>query len=147
MNAGWTVRIERLPIRLAVGVHAHERLPQPLWVSLRLRGRAAALPDELAQCLDYEPLLDWLLRAWPATPHRPLLEMRLNELLDFCFALDARVEAVQAGLYKTRLADGEAAVGLERSLRRSEHQALRARQRARQAADTARSTPHEPVHP
>lgn len=120
MNGSWTVRIERMPLTLAVGVHHQERPPQPVQASLVIRGRAAAVPDGLADCLDYDPLLDWMRGEWAASPHTPLLETRINELLDFCFALDPRIDSVWVGLYKTALACGATAVGIERGVTRRE---------------------------
>lgn len=125
MKATWTVRIERLPIELAVGVYAHEHAPQPVQVSLVIKGRAAARPDALGDCLDYEPLLGWLTDQWPASPHVALLESRLNELFAYCFALDVRIDSVWAGLYKPGLCRGAVAVGMERGLTRREFAAQR----------------------
>ncbi len=120
MNGNWTIRIDRLPIDLAVGVHAHEQSPQAVRVSLVIKGRAAARPAELGECLDYAPLLHWLTREWPATPHVPLLETRLNELFARAFALDARIDSVWAGLYKQLLGGATATVGMERGVSRRE---------------------------
>ena len=120
----WSVRIERLPIDLAVVVHAYEHLPQPVQVSLVVKGRTAAKPGALSDCLDYAPLLDWLTGEWPTTPHVELLEVRLNELYDRVFSLDHRIDSVWAGLYKLRLGPGAVAVGVERGLTRAEFQAL-----------------------
>lgn len=119
----WSVRIERLPIDLAVGVHVHEHLPQPVQVSLVIKGRTAAKPGALTDCLDYSPLLDWLTGEWPSTPHVALLEARLNELYGRVFSLDHRIDSVWAGLYKLRLGPGAVAVGVERGLTRAEFQA------------------------
>ena len=123
----WSVRIERLPIDLAVGVHAHEHLPQPVQVSLVIKGRTAAKPGVLSDCLDYSPLLDWLTGEWPTTPHVALLEARLNELYARCFSLNHRIDSVWAGLYKLRLGSGAVAVGVERGLTRGEFQAQNGR--------------------
>jgi len=121
----WAVRIERLVIELAVGVHAHERAPQPVEVSVVIKGRASACPDRLGECLDYDPLLHWLTTAWPASAHVGLLEERLNELFVRCFGLDHRVDSVWAGLYKRALGGATGSVGIERALSRREFQAQR----------------------
>jgi dihydroneopterin aldolase len=120
MNANWTIRIERLQIHLPVGVYADEIEPQPLWVSLAASGEASAAPGSLAQCFDYAPLCHWLTHVWPKTPHTPLLETRINELLSFVFALDARVRTVWVGLYKQRVSPFAVAIGIERSATRAE---------------------------
>lgn len=109
-----------MQIRLAVGVHPCEIEPQPVWVSLRASGTAAASPETLAQCIDYEPLCHWLAEVWPSTPHVPLIETRINELLEFVFGLDSRIQQAWVGLYKQRMSQGATAVGIERRTTRSE---------------------------
>ncbi len=143
MNGAWTIRIERLQISLAVGVHAHERAPQPVRVSLAIKGRAAARPANLGECVDYEPLLRWLQHEWPGTPHVALLESRLHELIARAFAIDHRVESVWAGLYKESLGGAAATVGLERALTRREFAALRG---AGRSTETLQGQAHEPLH-
>lgn len=123
MNATWTVKIERMEIHLPVGIHADELAPQPVWVSLAATGTATASPASIEQCFDYEPLCDWLSGEWPRTPHTPLLETRINELLAFVFALDERVNAVWVGLYKQRMSRGAIGVGIERNATRLEFKA------------------------
>lgn len=118
MNAPWTIRIERLPIELAVGVHAHEHAAQAVLVSVVIKGRPAARPGDLRDCIDYEPLLHWLRHEWPATPHVALLETRLDELFERVFALDVRVDSVWAGLYKQALGGATGTVGVERGVAR-----------------------------
>ncbi len=66
-------------------------------------GMAPASPGSLGQCFDCEPLCRWLSDEWPRTPHTPLLEARINQLLAFLFGLDARVQTVWVGLYKQRM--------------------------------------------
>ena len=119
VKASWTIRIDRLQIRLAVGVHSDEIEPQPVWVSLRASGAAAASPETLAQCIDYEPLCRWLTEVWPSTPHVPLIETRINELFELVFGLDGRVQEAWVGLYKHRMSQRAAAVGIERGTTRS----------------------------
>lgn len=119
-EATWTVKIERLAIQLAVGVHCDEREPQPIWVSLTLEGLASVAPDTLSDCIDYEPLYCWLTQRWPLTSHTPLLETRLNELLKFSFDFDPRVNKVRAGLYKQRVSLNAVVVGIERAATRVE---------------------------
>jgi dihydroneopterin aldolase len=136
VNTSWTVRVERLEIQLPVGIYADEVEPQPVWVSLTATGMAPASPNSLDQCFDYEPLCRWLLDEWPRTPHTPLLEARINQLLAFLFDLDARVQTVWVGLYKQRMSRNAVAVGIERQTTRVEFDA---QQRAA-AADSIRRT-------
>lgn len=123
MNTTWTVSIERLEIQLPVGVYDDELLAQPLWVSLKASACTSASPGSLGQCLDYAPLCHWLTRVWPATPHTPLLETRMNQLFAFVFSLDDRVTDVWAGMYKQRMSRQAWAVGMERRVTRAEFHA------------------------
>lgn len=125
MNATWTVRIERLETHLPVGIYAHEQDAQPVWVSLTATGEASAMPGSLDECFDYEPLCHWLTQEWPASPHTPLLETRVNQVIEFVFASDPRVHHVWVGLYKQRVSQQALAVGMERASSRVEFEALR----------------------
>lgn len=125
MNANWTIRIERMEIHLPVGIYDDELKPQPLWVSVTAIGSTSAAPHSLEQCLDYEPLCHWLAHVWPGTPHTPLLETRVNQLMDHVFALDARLQTVWIGLYKQNISRQAVAVGIERTSTRAEFEALR----------------------
>lgn len=98
MNARWTIRVDRMPISPAVGVHPDEVEAQAMWVSVRASGDAAASPRTLAECIDYEPLCRWLTEVWPRSAHVHLLESRINELLDRVFGLDPAVEEAWVGL-------------------------------------------------
>jgi dihydroneopterin aldolase len=135
VNTTWSVRIERLLTQLRVGIYPDELPPQPVWVTLRLRGVAPAGPASLGECIDYEPLCRWITEAWPQAPHTPLLETRINELLAFAFDFDGRVQEVQVGIAKQRMSPGAATVGIERSATRPEFEAQR---RHLQGAGTSR---------
>lgn len=124
MKATWTVRIDRMATQLCVGIYPNEREAQPVWVSLTATGEASAAPGALGECFDYEPLCHWLTQAWPATPHTPLLETRVNEVMAFVFASDPRVRHVWVGLYKQRVSHQALAVGMERASSRAEFEAL-----------------------
>lgn len=123
MNALWTIRIDRMEIHLPVGIYADELASQPMWVSLTASGMASATPSGLDECFDYEPLCHWLMQVWPGTPHTPLLETRINQLLAFVFDLDQRVNDVWVGLYKQRVSHQALAVGMERGSTRAEFEA------------------------
>ena len=125
MNATWTVRIDRLETQLPVGIYAHERDAQPVWVSLTATGEASAAPGSLDECFDYEPLCRWLTQEWPASPHTPLLETRVNQVIQFVFASDPRVQQVWVGLYKQRVSQQALAVGMECASSRAEFETLR----------------------
>ena len=120
----WTLRGERLPTRLAVG--AGERVP--VQVSLTLHGLADAAPREAADRIDLDAICRWVTGEWAGSAPAPLLETRVNEVFDFAFDLDPRVQEVSVGLYKQRVSRFATAVGIERTTNRGEH--TRARQHA-----------------
>lgn len=118
LRAKWTVRVQSLQTRLRVGLAAHERHPQPVLVSLRISGLTETAPLTLAQCLDCEPICRWVLEEWPQSPHTPLLETRLNELVACVFNTDKRIMDAWIGLYKTQAVPEAEFVGLEREISR-----------------------------
>ena len=118
MRSKWTIRIEELRTKLCVGIYAHELKAQPVLLSLRISGLAETSPTELAECFDYEPICRWALEDWPQTPHTPLMETRLNELIERVFNADKRIRDVWFGLYKTQAIPNTKFVGLERELSR-----------------------------
>lgn len=124
MRAKWTVRVQQLQTRLRVGVYEHERHPQPILLSLKISGLADTAPTTLDQCFDYEPICRWALEEWPLSPHTPLLETRLNELVERVFNADKRIMDVWFGLYKTQAVPQAEFVGLEREITRRQFEEL-----------------------
>ena len=143
MNTTWTVRIERMELSLPVGIHADELEPQTVWVSLAASGSASAEPRSLDQCFDYVPLCHWLTEIWPRTPHTALLETRINQLLAFLFGLNVRFETVWVGLHKQRMSRQAFAVGIERSMTRTEFETRSARRTLLANRSNADTPTHE----
>ena len=118
LRSKWTVRVEALNTTLRVGIYDHELEHQPVLINLRISGLAETLPTTLSQCFDYEPICRWATDVWPLSPHTPLLETRLNELIEHVFKSDRRIRDVFFGLYKTHAFPNVALVGLEREVSR-----------------------------
>lgn len=118
LRSKWTVRVKELRTSLRVGIYNHELEPQPVLMSLRIKGLAETAPTSLSECFDYEPICRWALETWPLTPHTPLLESRLNQLIERVFSEDKRIMEVWFGLYKTQAIPNASFVGLERELTR-----------------------------
>jgi dihydroneopterin aldolase len=114
LRGKWSVRVEGLETRLAVGLSDADRLPRPVQVSLLIDGLAPDRPGAIADCIDYAAICDWITDQWPQSAHTPLLETRVNELLAFVFAFDKRVQDVWVGLYRPLDASPGARVGVER---------------------------------
>lgn len=122
LRSKWTVRIHRLETMLRVGSGEEEQHLQPVTASLRISGLAETHPEEIVQCFDYQPICRWVVEEWPHTPHVPLLETRLNELVEHIFTHDKRVMDLWVGLYKSRAVRQAEFVGLEREVSRRQFQ-------------------------
>lgn len=116
----WTISVQALQTRSRVGIWDHEREYQPVVVTLSLRARAAAVPAEIGQCLDYQPICRWITDEWPRWPHTPLLETRVRELMRFLFEYDSGVEWVDVGLVKPNAIAGSSGAGVRLALSRGE---------------------------
>lgn len=111
-----TVAFSGLETRLRVGIWDHERESQPVRVSLSVRAR---LPD----CsLDSLAILRWITEEWPKSPHIPLLETRLRELMQFVFAFDSRIEWADIALSKPWACPEARDVGVRMALSRDEYE-------------------------
>ena len=136
LHSKWTVRVQSLRTRLRVGIYEHERESQPVLVSLCISGLAETFPSTLAQCFDYEPICRWVLDEWPLSAHTPLLETRLNELVNHVFS-DKRITDVWVGLYKTQPLPQAQFVGLERDITRLQFEEQQRMYRAAGSFDPA----------
>lgn len=122
VRSKWTVRVHQLKTSLRVGLGGHESEPQPITVSLTISGLAQTHPDDLQDCVDYEPICRWIEQDWPRSPHTDLLETRFNELVHHIFSLDKRIMEVWIGLYKHPSDHNLDYVGLEREVTRRQYQ-------------------------
>jgi dihydroneopterin aldolase len=119
----WTIEIADIETRLRVGIWEHERVLQPIRISMSIRALAAAIPESIADCLNYEPICRWIVETWPAQPHTELLETKLRELMDFVFNYDARIEWVELAIAKPQAIAAARGVGLRMALERGEYEA------------------------
>ncbi|WP_128002311.1 hypothetical protein [Piscinibacter defluvii] len=123
LRAKWTLRLEGVETKLAVGPPGKARQLRPVKVCLVINGLTPDVPVETADCLDHASICDWIVRQWPNSAPTPLLETRVIELLDFLFEFDKRVQDASVVLYETGPADGQMRVGVERQVSRSQYQA------------------------
>ncbi len=119
----WTIRVESLKTRVRVGIRPEEHKLQPVVVSLRICGLADSSPSILDECLDYEPVCNWLLNDFSRSPHVNLIESRINEIAHYLFSYDKRVMDVWVGLYKEKSSLKSARIGLEREMSRRQYDA------------------------
>lgn len=112
----WTVEIKELATQLRVGAHAHESRLVPVSVDIVVRAITPAVPRTIEDCMNYQPICQWMLIDWPALPHAPSLETRLRELMRFVFDFDERIEWVDITLQRP----GATAASHGLSVRRAE---------------------------
>jgi dihydroneopterin aldolase len=111
-----TIAFSGLETRLRVGIWDHEREFQPVCVNLSLHAR---LSDG---SLDSLAILRWITDEWPTSPHIPLLETRLRELMQFVFEFDTRIESVDIALSKPWACGEARGVGVRMALSREEYE-------------------------
>lgn len=85
----WTIEIRDLATRL----RTEEGGWQAVRIDLSIRALAAAMPQSIEECLNYQPICQWILDEWPQRPPAPL-ETQLLELAHFIFDYDARAERI-----------------------------------------------------
>lgn len=119
----WTIQIDEIETALRVGIWEHERAPQPVRISMKIRAIAAIIPQSIEDCLNYEPICRWIVDTWPAQPHTELLETKLYELMEFVFDFDGRVEWVEIAISKPMAIAAARGVGLRMAIERSEFEA------------------------
>ncbi len=119
----WTINVCELQTRSRVGIWDHEREYQPIVVNLSLRALGAAMPADIGECLDYQPICRWITDEWPQWPHTPLLETRVRELIQFLFDYDSSVEWVDVALAKPNAIAGSRSAGVRLALSRGDFEA------------------------
>ncbi len=119
----WTIEVADIDTALRVGIWEHERQLQPIRISFSIRAQAPAFPATIDDCLNYEPICRWIIDAWPALPHTPLLETKVRELLQHIFDYDHRVEWVDLAISKPKAIPGARGVGIRMALSRDEFDA------------------------
>lgn len=130
MRTRWTVRVDDLHTRLALGAGDAPASVEPVSVSLVVNGLAPDAPDGREECIDLEPVCRWITEDWPASAPTPVLENRVNELLAHVFECDRRVQDAWVGLYRSGAAAGARRLGVERQASRLQFQSqLAGRQR------------------
>jgi len=119
----WKIEIEELRTMSRVGIWAHEVQAQPLLINMKIKAIAPALPESIADCLDYEPICRWVTEEWPEMPHTALLETRVGELMKFIFSFDQRVESVDLLILKPQAINQARGAGVRAELTRHGYEA------------------------
>jgi dihydroneopterin aldolase len=130
----WTIKVQHLQTQLRVGIYPHEEVLQPIVVNITIHGLADTRPTSIEQCIDYESICRWAIDQWPESKHTPLLETRVNQLIEVVFNSDKRIQNVQVGLFKTEAIQQTESVGVEREMSRRQFDEYSLGQRASAAA-------------
>ena len=118
----WTIEIQDMECRSRVGIWEHERELQPIRISISMHAIAPAFPQQIEDCLNYEPICRWIADEWPRKPHTPLLETRVRELVDFIFNFDARIEWANVAILKLKAIPQASGVGVRVAMSRSDYE-------------------------
>ncbi|EED98994.1 dihydroneopterin aldolase [Burkholderia multivorans] len=120
----WEVVIERLRADTRIGIHDHERAPQPVVINAVLRCRAIALPERIDDCLDYDAFC-WLLRAHlERQTHTDLVERLAADLLVLAFERFSMLDDASLTVYKPHAVRAAESVGVRLHWRRDDYRRL-----------------------
>jgi dihydroneopterin aldolase len=119
------IELAALQLPVSIGIHAFEKTgPQPYRLDLRLaiEDSYRTRQDLIAETVDYDALRAQV-SALVRSRHFNLQETLVQEVIDICFALDARVSAVDVRSAKTAVYPDCDSVGLHYSMTRAEWRA------------------------
>lgn len=117
----WTIEIADIETKLCVGIWEHERAFQPIRINITIRAIAPLFPISIEDCVNYQPICEWITDDWPRQPHTPLLETKLRELICFVFDFDARIEWIDVAIHKPKAFSAVHGVGLRMALSRDDY--------------------------
>lgn len=118
----WTIEIKDIDTQLRVGIWEHERDYQPIRICISMRAIVPVFPQSIEDCLNYEPICRWIIDEWPKSPHTPLLETKLSELMRFIFDSDARLEWADVAISKPKAIADVRGVGIRMAISREDHE-------------------------
>ena len=118
----WTIEIKDIDTQLRVGIWEHEREHQPIRICISMRAIVPVFPQSIEDCLNYEPICRWIIDEWPKSPHTPLLETKLSELMRFIFDSDARLEWADVAISKPNAIADVRGVGIRMAISREDHE-------------------------
>lgn len=108
----WDVVIEALQALTRVGIHGHERVPQPVVIDAVLHCRAEALPDHIDACLDYDAFCRMLCAYLDGQAHTDLVERLAADVLALAFERFAVLDSAVLTVYKPHAVRAAARVGV-----------------------------------
>jgi dihydroneopterin aldolase len=119
------IELDGLQLPVSIGIHDFEKTgPQPYRLDLRLAidDHYRTRQDQIAETVDYDALRA-RVSALVRSRHFNLQETLVQEVIDICFGLDARVRAVDVRSAKTAVYPDCDSVGLHYRMTRAEWRA------------------------
>ena len=116
------IRMQGLKLMVSIGIHDFEKNgPQPylLNIGLRINNQYWAHHESISETVDYDQLRSQVTQLLQSK-HFNLQETVIQNVMDLCFALDIRVEAVDVETAKTSVYPDCNHVGLHYIATRSE---------------------------
>ena len=97
-----------------VGIWEHEKILQPILINLEIEVNSKTFPRDIEDCMDYDPICNWLTNEFPKLPHTKFLEVRILEIFNFVFKFDEKVKLVNISIVKTNAFPNIYSVGINR---------------------------------
>ncbi len=116
------IRLAGLRLLVSIGIHDFEKVaPQPLQIDIGLAIAPGyrTLHDSIAETVDYDALRN-RVSALVTSRHFNLQETLVQEVIDICFELDARVQGVDVRSSKTAVYPDCDSVGLHYQMTRAD---------------------------
>jgi 7,8-dihydroneopterin aldolase/epimerase/oxygenase len=120
----WTIEISDIETKARVGIWEHELALQAIRINITIRAMAPVFPQSIEDCLNYQPICEWITGDWPKQPHTQLLETKLRELMCFIFDFDARVEWIDVAIHKPTAFSETRGVGIRMAISRDDYEAV-----------------------
>lgn len=121
----WRINIRNIETFVRIGIHAQEKVqPQRVVVNATVEGIYSAIPKQIDECFNYDPVRSLVVKEWPARAHVDLLETYVTELLAFIFKSDSRVEFARASVCKPDIFPEAQSVGVEAEWTRKDFERL-----------------------
>jgi len=110
--------LENISTTSKVGIWEHELISQPIRIDLEINASLAIFPNDIQECINYDPICNWLTHEFPNFPHTELLETRMLEIFDFIFRMDQRIKSATISIFKTKAFNNIDMVGINKTMTR-----------------------------
>ncbi|MES2259452.1 MAG: hypothetical protein V4724_13065 [Pseudomonadota bacterium] len=91
----WTIEIKQLMTRLRGAPSLPDR---PVCIDVTIRAMTPACPREIEDCMNYQPVCEWIVEDLPRQRYRPRLETALRAVLAVVVDSDPRIEWAEVNM-------------------------------------------------